>query len=99
MVLLVFALQACHPSTKMEYKLSDERMAHLMFDLQLADVTLTDLSPAQQDSIRQLFDLRITEVYHLSKEDIRSELDKLQSDPEKLKKIMGRVKEMADSIQ
>ncbi|MBK9984000.1 MAG: hypothetical protein IPP15_16800 [Saprospiraceae bacterium] len=96
---LIMIMAACQSSPKNEYKLSDERMAHLMLDLQLAEVALPDLSPLQQDSIRLLFKKRIEEVYQLSYEEIKSEMDLLQTDPKKLKLIIDRAKQMADSIQ
>ncbi len=74
-------------------------MAHLMLDLQLAEVTLTDVNPIQQDSIREMFYDKLETIYHLSKDEIKGEVNKLQSDPEKLKKVINRVKMMADSIQ
>ena len=90
---------ACSSSNQKQYKLTDEQLAHLMFDIQLAETTLNDLSPEQRDSIKPRFDLRLQEVYHLSKGEIKEVVDQLQGDPEKLKKIVNRVKEMADSIQ
>jgi len=98
-VFLVLVFVACSSSSRKEYKLSDERLAHLMLDLQLAEVTLLDLIPAEQDSLTILFDKRLEEIYHLSEAEIRNEIDKLQSDPEKLKWVVNRVKEMTDSIQ
>ena len=96
---LVLVFVACKTSSRKEYKLSDERLAHLMLDVQLAEAILPELSPKQQDSIKLLFDRRLEEIYHLSKAEIKSEMDHLQSDPEKLKWVVNRAKEMADSIQ
>ncbi len=98
-LLLVLIFIGCHKSSQKIYKLSDERMAHLMFDLQLAEVTLTDVSAQQQDSLRDMFYNKLETIYHLSKDEIKGEVNKLQSDPEKLKKVTNRVKMMADSIQ
>lgn len=98
-VFAIIGLIACQSSPKIEYKLSDERMAHLMLDLQLAEVALPDLTPQQQDSIKLLFAKRIEEVYDLSSAEIKSEMDLLQTDPKKLKLITDRAKQMADSIQ
>ncbi len=98
-VFLILVFVACSSSSRKKYKLSDERLAHLMFDLQLAEVTLPDLSPLQQDSIKILFDQRLEEIYQLSGSAIRKEMDQLQSDPVKLKWVVSRVKELADSIQ
>ena len=97
--ILIIMLIACKSADKKQYKLSDEELAHLMFDVQLAETTLSDLSPTQKDSIKILFDKRLAEVYKLSDAELKAEVDHLQSDPEKLKWVVRRVKEMADSIQ
>ncbi|MGB4846956.1 MAG: hypothetical protein WBP41_03510 [Saprospiraceae bacterium] len=96
---MIIDIVACQSSTNHEYKLSDEQMAHLMLDLQLAEVTLPDMSPLQQDSIKLLFKKRFEEVYHLSYAEIQSEMDLLETDPKKFKLIIDRAKQMADSIQ
>ncbi len=98
-LIVIMGMAACQSSPKNEYKLSDERMAHLIIDLQLAEVALPDFGPLQQDSIKVLFKKRIEEVYQLSYDEIKSEIDLLQSDPKKLKWIIDRAKQMADSIQ
>ena len=98
-ILLIFLMMACRPSTRTDYKLSDEQLAHLLFDVQLAEVTIPDIRPEHQDSIKLLFDKRLEEIYKLSIPEIKKELDQLQADPEKLKWVVGRTKEMADSIQ
>ncbi len=90
---------ACTSSQPQTYKLSDEELAHLMFDIHFADVILPELPGEQQDSIKVIFWKRMMETYHLTREEIQEEIDKLETEPEKLKMIIGRVKEMADSIQ
>ncbi len=97
--IMIFGLWACQSSSKHEYKLSDEQMARLMLDLQLAEVTLPDMTPLQQDSIKLLFKKRFEEIYHLTDAEIQSEMDQLESDPKKFKLILDRAKQMADSIQ
>ena len=90
---------ACRSSAKKEYKLSDEQLAHLVLDLQLAEVSLPEMKQQHQDTIKTLLDQRLEEIYHLSNTEIKSEIDQLQTDPEKLKWVVNRVKEMVDSIQ
>lgn len=92
-------LFSCHSNELKSYQLSDERMAQLMLDLQIAEVTLPDLSPQQQDSAKTLFEKRIEEIYHLPYADLKKEIELLQTDPKKLKLIVDRTKQMADSIQ
>jgi hypothetical protein len=97
--LVILMLIACKSADKNQYKLTDEQLAHLMFDVQLAETTLSDLSPTQKDSIKILFDKQLAVVYKLSDTELKAEVDHLQSDPEKLKWVVNRVKQMADSIQ
>ena len=90
---------SCKPSPGKKYKLSDEQLAHLMLDLQMTEATLPDLLPVHRDSLKILFDKRLEEIYKLSKEDLKMQMELLHSDPEKLKWVVDRTKEMADSIQ
>ncbi len=96
---LVLLLCSCKPSGKPEYKLSDEQLAKVMLDLHLADVILPQLHTTQQDSVKQLFWKKMSVTYQMPEADIQREIELLESDPEKLKFIVNRVKELADSIQ
>ena len=98
-LLTLSCLISCNFSSKKDYKLSDERLAHLMLDLQLAEVSLPDMDPKQQDSIKMIYNKRLEEIYHMTPDEIKQEMDILQSDPTKLKWVINRAKEMADSIQ
>jgi hypothetical protein len=89
----------CDESVKQEYKLSDERLAQLMFDLHFADVILPGHTLEQRDTINLLYWQKLSENYGMTEEEIREEVRKLESEPEKLKLILGRVKMMSDSIQ
>jgi len=96
---LIF-LTACEPSAeKNKLKLSDEEMVDVMFDMHFADVMLSEFSPEQRDSISEIFWKRMNELYGMSEAEIREEVTKLENDSEKMKAIIGRVKERADSIQ
>lgn len=97
--LTMLLLTACKDTVKNKYRLADDELANLMFDLHYADALLADLSPAQRDSISTLYWKRIMELYDLSETEIRDEINKLENEPEKMKIILGRVKELADSIQ
>ena len=92
-------LISCASSEKKTYRLSDEQLTHLLFDIHFADVILTDITPAQKDSLEDVYWKKMNDIYHLSKDEIREEIDKLESEPEKLMIIIERVKAMADSIQ
>lgn len=74
-------------------------MAHLMLDLQLADNMLTELNAKQQDTVKILLEKKLQDIYHLTPEDIKKQMALLQTDPVKLKLILNRAKQMADSIQ
>lgn len=98
--ILLMLVTGCKPAeAKVEYKLKDQQLTHLMYDIQLSEITLSELPPPQRDSLKDLFWLRMTEIYKLSEHEIRSEVDKLESDPAKMKMIIDQVKEVSDSIR
>ncbi len=99
LVILALSFIACKSSEKKTYRLSDDQLVNLMFDMHLADVLLTEFPKHQQDSIKAVYLKRMTEVYVLSEEEIHEEIHKLESEPEKMKLIIGRIKTMADSLQ
>lgn len=77
----------------------DEKMVNIMYDMHFADALLAEFSGEQRDSISALFWERMTQLYGMSEKEIREEVAKLEGDPEKMKLVLGRVKEKADSIQ
>ena len=81
-----------------KYLLTDEQLSSLMFDVQLSEVALAEVTEERQDSLRDLFWLRFTEVYKHSVPEIKEEIRKLEEDPEKMKIIMDSVQVMLDSI-
>ncbi|HUR31115.1 MAG TPA: hypothetical protein VMZ69_06760 [Saprospiraceae bacterium] len=99
LLLIIFNfLLACTATEKKTYKLSDEELARLMFDIHFADVILTDITPEQKDTLKTIYWKKMSAVYHLSEEEIINEIDKLESEPEKLMLIIGRVKELSDTL-
>jgi len=91
---------ACNSSTvHNSSSLSDEQLANIMLDMHFADALLAEFSGQQRDSISMLFWKQMTQLYGMSEKEIREEVRNLELDPEKMKLILGRVKEMADSIQ
>ncbi len=69
-----------------------------MTDIHLSETMMASLSIEQQDSLKNLFWNKLTEVYKLSKEELITEVELLESDPEKLKVIIGEIKINTDSI-
>ncbi len=99
-VFFVILISGCTPAKeKVQYKLDDEQLAKLVLDIQLSDVMMQSISPPKQDSLRDLFWLRLTEVYKLSESDIKAEIEKLESDADKMKEIINRSKAISDSIR
>ena len=90
---------SCLSAEKQTYKLSDDQLARVLYDIHYADVTLPSLTKLQQDSVKRLYWNQMEEVYKMSEAEIREEIKKLESEPEKFKIIIGHVKAMADSIQ
>jgi len=81
-----------------KYLLSDEQLSRLMFDVQLSEVALGEVTEGKQDSLRDIFWLRFAEVYKHSRPELAEEIRKLEEDPDKMLLIMDRVQVMLDSI-
>ncbi len=97
--LLVMIFIACQSPEKKIYRLTDDQLVNLMFDMHLADALLTEFPKRHQDSIKVIYMKRMSEAYSLSEEEIQEEIDKLTSEPEKMKLVLGLVKVLADSLQ
>ncbi len=95
----LWTLSCKQETTKIEYKLNDEQLSRLLFDIQLSEVAMKDLSVERKDSLKNMFWLRLSEIYKLSEPEIKIEIDKLETDPEKMKEIIDRIKMMSDSIR
>jgi hypothetical protein len=95
----LLVLMGCESGKRdVKYLLTDEQLSSLMFDVQLSEVALAELTEERQDSLRELFWLRFTEVYKHSVPEIKEEIRKLEEDPEKMKVIMDQVQVLLDSI-
>ena len=84
---------------KPEYKLTDKQLADLIYDLQVSEVAIQGLLPEKKDSLSDLFWLRMTKIYKLSSEELKAEIARMETDPEKLKKIYDEVKAAVDTLQ
>ena len=99
LLLAVLVFVGCESGRRdVKYLLTDEQLSSLMFDVQLSEAALAEVSGEKQDSLRELFWLRFTEVYKHSVPEIKEEIRKLEEDPEKMKAIMDSVQIMLDSI-
>lgn len=99
-LLLLFLLSTgCETKVVHSYKLTDEQLAQLMLDMHLADVILPELPVTYHDSIKEMMWTKMEGIYKLPEEELKKEIEKLEEEPEKLKLIINRVKELADSIQ
>lgn len=97
-LIVFFFLLACSPAEKPVYKLTEDEHVNLLFDLHFADAILIELTPDQRDSVTQVYWQKMEERYGLDQDEIREEIKKLESDPEKMKLLIDRVRVMADSI-
>lgn len=97
-VLMMLVMLSCEEKVKQDYTLSDEQLAQLLFDLHFADVILPGHTAEQRDTITTIYWQKLSENYNLTEEEIREEVRKLESEPEKLKEILKRVQMKADSI-
>lgn len=99
LLVAILVLMSCESGKRdVKYLLTDKQLSSLMFDLQLSEVALAEIENEKQDSLRDLFWLRFTEVYKHSVPEIKEEIRKLEEDPEKMKIIMDSVQVMLDSI-
>ena len=98
-IIFFACLVGCKPVEKQNYKLSDEELAKLLFDIHYADVILPGLSYQQQDSVTYVYYEQLSKIYGMPIDELKQEISKLENEPEKMKIILGRVKELADSIQ
>ena len=99
LLMAVLVLMSCESGKRdVKYLLTDEQLSSLMFDVQLSEVALAEVTEERQDSLRDLFWLRFTEIYKNSVPEIKEEIRKLEEDPEKMKIIMDSVQVMLDSI-
>lgn len=99
MLMAILVLMSCNTGKRdVKYLLTDEQLSSLMFDVQLSEVALAEVTAERQDSLRDLLWLRFTEVYKHSVPEIKEEIRKLEEDPEKMKVIMDQVQVMLDSI-
>lgn len=97
---LLLSMAACQKKeVSVTYMLSDEQLARLILDVQLGEVALHELTGTKQDSLKNLYWLRLAAVYKLSEPEIKEEIRKVENDPEKFKLIMDRVQTLSDSIR
>lgn len=98
--LVVILIAGCgRKKSNVNYTLTDDQLAHLMFDLQFSEVALAEVSGGKQDSLKDIFWLRYVEIYKQPKTDLEEEIRKLEADPDKLKEIMERVQVLSDSLR
>lgn len=98
-IIVMVAFLSCESPVKEVNRMSEEQLALVMFDMHIADVMLAGMTFQQQDSIRKLYWTKMEERYKLPEEELKHEIQKLESQPEKFKVVLGRVKQMIDSIQ
>jgi len=93
-------LLACHKKEKkITYKLSDRQMTQLVYDVQLSDAVIINVAGGHGDSLKAKFFERLTTVYGLSREEIKAEIQKLESDPDRMKAVYDSIKVWSDTIK
>jgi hypothetical protein len=81
------------------YRLNDPELTRLMYDVQLADIAIASSAGQHGDTLKDLLWQRLTTIYGLSKEEIKTEIRKLESDPEKMKMVFDSIKVWSDTIK
>ena len=97
-LVLIAVLLSCKEQSSYEYRLTDDRLASLLFDIHFADVILKGHTQEQRDSILHVYWRKLESTYELSETEIRDEIARLEGDPEKLVMILGKVRMIANSI-
>ena len=91
---------SCNKKEKIvEYRLSDDKLTHLMYDIQVADAAISGVTGNNADTLRDLMWARITTIYGLSEKEIKAEIAKLEADPEKMKTVFDSIKVWSDTIR
>jgi hypothetical protein len=84
---------------KVEYRLSDDQLTHMMYDIQVSDAAIMGITGNSADTLREIFWTRLSTIYGLTREEIKSEVDKLQADPAKMKIVFDSIKVWSDTIK
>jgi hypothetical protein len=99
-VIILLLLFSCKKQKVIvDYRLDTEQLIQLMYDVQWSDAAIANLSPERKDSLRTLFWEKLTTIYGMTEEEIKNEIHKLESDPETMKLVFDRIKEMSDTIK
>ncbi len=99
-VILLFFLMGCGgKSTSKGSSLPDEQMARLLLDIQLSELSMIGLEKDKKDTLRGLFLEKLSGIYKLSPQEIEQQIILLEQDPEKMNRMLFRIKELTDSIQ
>lgn len=95
-----FLFFSCGKKEKhIEYRLNDDKLIHMMYDIQVSDAAIMGITGANADTLRDLFWTRLTTIYGLSREEIKEEMAKLESDPAKMKMVFDSIKVWSDTIK
>ena len=97
--IMLLCVSCKQDKVKIDYRLDDEKLIQLMYDVQWSDAAIANLSKARQDSLRSLFWSKLTTIYGMTEEEIKDEIYKLETDPEKMKMVFDRIKGMSDTIK
>ena len=84
---------------KVEYKLSNQQLTRLMYDVQLGEAAMSGVTTERGDTLKELLWTRLTTVYGLSRAEIKAEIEKLESDPERMKAVFDSIKVWSDTIK
>jgi hypothetical protein len=95
----LFILSCQKKEAKVEYKLSDDQLTRFMYDIQLGEAALSGVTTERSDTLKELLWTRLMTVYGLSRAEIKAEIEKLESDPEKMKAVFDSIKVWSDTIK
>ena len=95
----MFIMSCQKKEVKVEYKLSNQQLTRLMYDVQLGEAAMSGVTTERGDTLKELLWTRLTTVYGLSRAEIKAEIEKLESDPERMKAVFDSIKVWSDTIK
>lgn len=93
----VFTAMACS-NNREELPLSEEKMAHILADIHVAEAAIKEATGSDKDSLEQLYYQRIMKIHGVSRADFDSTLSKVHRNPDQLIHLYQRARAILDTL-
>ena len=97
LVFAFFTFAACSEEAPV-LPLGEEKMAHILADVHLAEAAIRNATGADKDSLEQLYYKRIMEIHQISRQDYDSTLYLIQMNPDRIVRVYNRASTILDSL-